>query len=197
MAFFAQLRPSLTAIAVFCLILQVDRPVRSQPGNNGIGASSGTFINNTFPLAPRELRQHLTRAQAAVEEEQFSDAVAELGEILNSATSDDFFLGTPGGADAQVSLKTQALELLGSMPAKGRRMYELQYGADAKAALEAALEASDLAALTEVSRRYFHTKAGYEATGGRLELISEPGVGHQETLRMREGALRFFAEHLG
>ena len=157
-------------LAVFFLVSMAGRQALSQPGNNGAGA--GTYINNTFPLAPRELRQHLTRAQAAVDEERFSDAVSELGEILNSAAGDDFFLGAPGGADAQVSLKTQALELLGSMPAKGRRMYELQYGAESKAALEAALEASDLAALTEVSRRYFHTKAGYEATllVGRYQL---------------------------
>jgi outer membrane protein assembly factor BamB len=121
-------------------------------------------VNNVFPLAPRELRQRLSRAQAAVDEERYSDAVAEIGEVLNSAGSDDFFLGVPGGADAQVSLKTQAMALLGSMPAKGRKLYDLQYGADAKAALESALSAGDLAQLTEVSRRYFQTKAGYEAT---------------------------------
>jgi outer membrane protein assembly factor BamB len=121
-------------------------------------------INNIFPVAPRELRQHLTRAQAALAEERFSDAVFEIGEILNSPEGDDYFLGALGSADAQVSLKTQALSLLGSMPLKGRQMYELQYGAEAKSALESALGAGDLQKLTEVSRRYFHTKAGYEAT---------------------------------
>jgi outer membrane protein assembly factor BamB len=129
-------------------------------------------VENVFPLAPRELRQRLTRAQAAVAEERFSDAVAEIGEILNTAGSDDFFLGIPGSPDAQLSLKTDALALLGSMPLKGRRMYELQYGSDAKAALESALADGDLVKLTEVSRRYFQTKAGYEATLllGRLQL---------------------------
>jgi hypothetical protein len=121
-------------------------------------------VDNVFPLVPRELRQRLSRAEAAVAEERFSDAVAEIGEVLNSTLSDDFFLGAPGTADAQVSLKTQALALLGSMPAKGRRMYEVQFGADAKAALDSALSAGDLGQLTEVSRRYFQTKAGYEAT---------------------------------
>jgi outer membrane protein assembly factor BamB/tetratricopeptide (TPR) repeat protein len=121
-------------------------------------------VNNIFPIVPRELRQRLTRAQAALDEERYSDAVGEIGEVLNSTGSDDFFLGNPGSTDAQLSLKTQALSLLGSMPAKGRKMYELQFGADAKAALEAALNASDLAQLSEVGRRYFHTKAGYEAT---------------------------------
>jgi outer membrane protein assembly factor BamB len=120
--------------------------------------------NNIFPLAPRELRQVLAHARASLDEQRFSDAVAQIGEVLDAAGSGDFFLGTPGTPDAQISLKTEALALLGSMPPRGRQMYELQYGADAKAALEAALQAGDLAQLTEVSRRYFHTKAGYEAT---------------------------------
>src|SRR5262245_20240634 len=129
-----------------------------------LGQDPYTYVINVFPLAPRELRQHLTRAKAALDEERYSDAVAEIGEVLNSAGSDDFFLGVPGSNDAQVSLKTEALALLGAMPAKGRKMYELQYGADAKAALESALAGSDLTQLTEVTRRYFQTKAGYEAT---------------------------------
>jgi len=58
-------------------------------------------------------------------------------------------------------------------------------------------EADSLTPPLSVERAWAATKAGYDATGGRLELISEPGVGHQETPRMREGALRFFAEHLG
>ena len=46
-----------------------------------------TYINNIFPLAPRELRQRLTRAQAAVAEERYSDAVAEIGEESGYATA--------------------------------------------------------------------------------------------------------------
>lgn len=147
--------------------------VSGQPGFGPFGPTNAfADVNNIFPLAPRELRQRLSRAQAALEEERYSDAVAEIGEVLNSAGSDDFFLGVPGSADAQISLKTEALALLGAMPAKGRKMYELQYGSDAKAALEAALNASDLTQLIEVSRRYFQTKAGYEATLllGRFQL---------------------------
>lgn len=121
-------------------------------------------VNSIFPIAPREMRQHLTRAQTAVAEERFSDAVFEIGEILNSTEGDDYFLGAIGSPDAQVSLKTQALSLLGSMPLKGRQLYELQFGAEAKAALEEALQSGDLQKLTNVSRRSFHTKAGYEAT---------------------------------
>ena len=156
-------RYSLFTAALLLGLLVWGPKAVAQPGIFGPVAPTAD-VNNVFPLAPRELRQRLSRAQAAVDEERYSDAVAEIGEVLNSAGSDDFFLGVPGGADAQVSLKTQAMALLGAMPAKGRKLYDLQYGADAKAALETALAAGDLAQLTEVSRRYFQTKAGYEAT---------------------------------
>src|SRR5262245_15480732 len=118
-------------------------------------AQTGTapYVSSIFPLAPRELRQHLSRAQAAVAEDRFTDAVDELNELLSSAASDDFFIGAVGGTDAQVSLKSQALALLGSMPASGRKLYELKCGAEAKQALEAALTAGDLNQLTEVARR--------------------------------------------
>jgi outer membrane protein assembly factor BamB len=50
------------------------------------------------------------------------------------------------------------------MPEKGRQLYELQSGAEARALLDKGLAAGSVQSLTEVARRYFHTKAGYEAT---------------------------------
>ena len=127
-------------------------------------AEDAADVGNIFPSAPRELRQNLTRAQAAIADERYSDAADELGQILGGQTSDDYFLGRPGLSDAQQSLKTEALELIGSMPAKGRQIYETKFGFDAKAELDKALEEGSLGRLNEVARRYFHTKAGYEAT---------------------------------
>ena len=50
------------------------------------------------------------------------------------------------------------------MPPEGRELYELQYGARARRMLDEALEAGDMARLAEVSRRFFHTRSGYQAT---------------------------------
>ena len=50
------------------------------------------------------------------------------------------------------------------MPREGRELYELQYGARARQMLDEALEAGDMERLAEVSRRFFHTRAGYQAT---------------------------------
>src|SRR5438046_1207481 len=143
MPLFAALRRSLLLAGALILIALCTGPAWGQFG------TTYPIVTNIFPLAPRELKQHLSRAQTALDEERYSDAVAEIGEVLNSAGSDDFFLGVPGGTDAQLSLKTQAMALLGAMPAKGRKLFDLQYGADAKAALDAALAAGDLAQLTE------------------------------------------------
>ena len=50
------------------------------------------------------------------------------------------------------------------MPSEGRELYELEFGAKARRLLEAAVAAGDAQSLAEVSRRFFHTRAGYEAT---------------------------------
>ncbi|KQU99645.1 acetylxylan esterase [Devosia sp. Root105] len=57
-------------------------------------------------------------------------------------------------------------------------------------------EADSLTPPAAVALAWEETSAAYANTPGRLQLVSEPGVKHQETPRMREAALRFFAENL-
>jgi outer membrane protein assembly factor BamB/tetratricopeptide (TPR) repeat protein len=144
-------------------------------------AAQDNPIVTSFRLAPRTLRQHRVRATKAIEEGQFGEAVAELGALLAEEATDDvlfadtiqdFFVGPFEKSAVQMSLKTEAQRLLGEMPEAARELYELQFGADAKALLEEAAREGDLSRLTEVARKYYHTKAGYEATFllGRLQL---------------------------
>jgi len=133
-----------------------------------------------FLPAPRTLRQHLVRASKAVEEGRHGDAVMELGALLAeqdgqaaaSQTSQDFFLGPFSEPSVRTSLKREAQRLLSSMPEAARELYQLQFGGDARELLDAATRDGDLAKLAEVTRKYFHTQAGYEATMllGRLQL---------------------------
>jgi dienelactone hydrolase len=58
-------------------------------------------------------------------------------------------------------------------------------------------EADSLTPPEAVAIAWAETSASYAAASGRLRLVSEPGVGHQETPRMREAVLEFFAETLG
>ena len=132
-------------------------------------------VNNVFLPAPRDQTQALARSRKAIAEERFTDAVKQLGilitgqdgETANSRTSEqpqDYFLGVRGSEGIHVSLKTEAQRLLGSMPAKGREWYEVEFGSNARALLERAITKGDVRKLEDCARLYFHTKAGYEAT---------------------------------
>lgn len=138
------------------------------------GAGEGEQVTNIFLPAPRVLRQRVSKAREALAEERYSEAVELLGELLASedmlsdgasrAGEQDYFLRGANEPGTQLSLKTEAQRLLGTMPDKGRELYELKFGADARQLLDRALESRDDQLLVEVARRYFHTDAGYEAT---------------------------------
>ncbi|WP_423068707.1 alpha/beta hydrolase family protein [Devosia sp. CN2-171] len=57
-------------------------------------------------------------------------------------------------------------------------------------------EADGLTPALAVERAWAETSAAYAGVPDRLELVSEPGVGHRETERMRAATLAFFARHL-
>lgn len=137
---------------------------------------------NVFLPAPRDLRQQLTRAKKALDDQQYAEAVDLLGRLLadpqlnadgvDPTIEQDYFVNEPGEEGTRTSLKAEAQRLLGAMPSKGRDLYELKFGAEARRLLDRAIEQADLRQLTQVTRRYFHTDAGYEATLllGRHEL---------------------------
>lgn len=139
-----------------------------------VGQVSQEEVSNIFLPAPRGLRQQLSRARTALEEERYSDGVDLLGQLLASgeliadnfddAGEQDYFLSGSDEGGTRQSLKSEAQRLLGEMPEKGRALYELKFGADARQLLDRALEQRDITRLVEVTRRYFHTDAGYEAT---------------------------------
>ena len=136
---------------------------------------------NIFLPAPRILKQHLSRARRAIADKQYSDAVSHLGTILteeiepddaNAPEGDDnqqvkenqdYFVETPEAPGNYVSLKGEAQRLLGSLPPVALQLYELQYGSDATRMLDDSLATGDFSNLTTITRKYFHTSAGYEA----------------------------------
>ncbi len=138
--------------------------------------------SSVFQMPERTLLQHLSRAKRAINEDRYSDAVIELGALLNSpflssrneqqGAAQDYFVGPVDETGTRRSIKGEAQRLLGSMPKQGRELYELQFGADARALLDRAVRDQSMEDLNEVIRRYFHTEAGYEAMVllGRLQL---------------------------
>ena len=58
-------------------------------------------------------------------------------------------------------------------------------------------EADHLSPPLAVERAWAELAPAYAGAPGKLEKVSEPGVGHQETPRMREAVLAFFGKWLG
>ncbi len=140
----------------------------------------GTRYVNPFQPAPSDIRRPLTLAMRAIEDGEYSDAAYRLGQLLMLESIDDpeaqdYFmvdLNSGEGALVRDRLKAKANALIASLPAEGRRAYELHFGDQARAQLDEALAEGDVEKLTDVIRRFFHTRAGYEASllAGRVYL---------------------------
>lgn len=117
---------------------------------------------NVFVPADRTVLRLLDRARLLLQQDRYAEAVRCLGAILDSP--EDYFFQPDEAGPVHLSLKSEAQRLLGQMPRAGSELYELQYGARARQMLSDAAAKGDTTALTEVSRRFYHTRAGYEAT---------------------------------
>ena len=167
------------------------------PGGRQIGAQAAeanpgapeanTGFADVFPAADRSLLQTLSKAQQLVEQQRYAEAVQSLGAILEAP--EDAFLRPSGQTQLFPGLKAEAQAIVGRLPKQGREFYELQFGARARSLLATAAAAGDAAGLAEVSRRYFHTRAGYEATfllGGYQWNHGSPLAGALTLKRLRE-----------
>jgi outer membrane protein assembly factor BamB len=172
------LMTQLVAWTVVCVLCQPDfvagQDARKNKADVVRDAEGEAGESNLFMPAPRNLRQQLSRAAKALEEGRHSEAVDLLGQVLASPGAggtttegigdQDYFLTETDANGSRTSLKTRAQQMLGQMPEQGRELYELRFGADARQMLEQALTSRDMALLGEVTRRYFHTRAGNEAS---------------------------------
>jgi len=134
---------------------------RAQFGRPGTNAQQQQV--EVFSQAPREELQHLRRANEALKDQRYFDAVRELVSLLERPEAEDYFTNSPKDGLVKTSLKGEAERLLGALPADARRAYEVRFGPTAKLQLEKAIAANDLELLTQVTRKYFHTQAGYQA----------------------------------
>lgn len=136
------------------------------PSSDG-WAQTRSYTSMFLP-ARREIRQVLHRAQVAIQEERYAEAVGLLGDFLRDAEQEDYFNEEAG----QQSIKDEAQALLLALPKAGRDSYELQYGREAAQLLQTALETRKTQELAGVMRQFFATKAGSEAAiaWGRIAL---------------------------
>ena len=135
-------------------------------------ASSVDTTEDRLPTPPREIIQQMNLARKLLEDERYSDAIRLLQNVLQRKTkvapdedrsAEDWFFRPQTSSAELRSLKAEVQQMLGRLPRKALEMYETQFGAEARHALEAARSTSDIERLAEVSWNYFHTAAGKEA----------------------------------
>ena len=119
-------------------------------------------VDGLFLPMERTATRRLERSRSLIGDERFGEAVLLLDAILNRG--EDAFFSPTGSRSNYRSLKAEARRLIGQLPRRGREIYELEFGTRARKMLERATADGDTEAIAQVSRRYFHTEAGYEAT---------------------------------
>ncbi|MSR59868.1 MAG: hypothetical protein EXS05_19890 [Planctomycetaceae bacterium] len=115
----------------------------------------------------RQMQKRFKRGRELVLDDNYTEGAQLLQSILDS-DEDDFIpsdpqVQSPQAQSPERSLKFEAQALLGGLPPAGREAYEKQFGPIARRLLAAAVSSGDADALGLVTRRFFHTQAGYEA----------------------------------
>jgi outer membrane protein assembly factor BamB len=139
-----------------------NRGVKSPDAKDANDNQAEDLVNNVFLTPDRTTLQLLSQAKEFLEKGRYSEAVRNLGTILDG--QEDYFFQPTKDRAIHRSLKAEAQRMIGVMPKEGREIYEASFGDRARVMLNAAVANGDISAIAEVARRFFHTKAGYEAT---------------------------------
>jgi outer membrane protein assembly factor BamB len=138
-----------------------------QPNPNGKPGESGSQFSAIKLTEKSEYRQFIEVARDCIKDKEWNDAVTALQKILDH--DEDFYVRVKDKNDRGreierwTSVKFEANNLLGSMPAEGLDVYELRVGASARQLLDKAKKTGDIEVLGQVAQRYLHTKVGAEA----------------------------------
>ena len=145
-------------IAFFCAAVAAVLIVGIIDPHRAVAEEAGTL----FLPPDRGTVRKLTQSKELIDKGRLGEAVSLLGEILSEP--EDYFFRPDSRSPTYRSLKSEAERLIGRLPRKGRELYELQYGAQARKLLDEALASGKLDQLAEASRRFFHTDSGCQAT---------------------------------
>ena len=114
----------------------------------------------------RRVLQQLDKAKLAFEQRKYAEGLLLLQRLIEE--DQDLPLEeeerTRFGLLQKLSLKSIAEARIGALPPEALLWYERGYGSLAQQMLEEAIEQTDESLLAEISQRFFHTQAGYQAT---------------------------------
>ncbi len=175
---------SAVRLLVFASAISFVVPAAAQQGRMSVALEQNL---SHFVPPPRALSQQLKEAEQAIDDERYGDAIVILGDLLERSTDpnddqslagQDFFLESEDGDQQRMerSFLRSCRSLIGSLPDAAFETYQLRYGALAEKMLDQATESRDWNLLREVRRKYFHTRAGYQASV--LLAKNELALGH-------------------
>ena len=134
-------------------------------GIQGVPVPADAAANDGPPnlfATDRVAARRLKLAEDRIADGVYDEAVELLQAVLDA--EEDSAAPVDDDSGTFQSLKRRALGLLSDLPADARRVYEIKYGVAARGRLEEAVKTGDWEAVEAVSRRFFHTAAGQEAT---------------------------------
>lgn len=140
--------------------------------NRVVGGATPATAKPEIPLvglmlADRPIRIRLIRAKELLGRGETGVAIDELHAALQSPDDSGYQVNSLDRTTDRAlirNIRWEAEQLVGQLADPDRETYELRFGPTANQALESARADSDLEAIAEVSRRFFHTTAGHEAT---------------------------------
>ena len=161
----------------------IGMPGQPTPG----GTTAASALSGIKIIEKSELRQVINVGRECIRDKAWEEAVTALQALLDHKEDHYVQVRDKDASGKEMlrwtSVKFEANNLLGSMPADGLDVYEVRFGAKAKKQLDLAKEKGDRELLAEVAQRYCHTKAGIEANELLATLFLARGQNFMAALR--------------
>jgi outer membrane protein assembly factor BamB/tetratricopeptide (TPR) repeat protein len=151
------------------------------------GVSAAAQLSAIKIIEKSEFRQVITVARDCIKDKAWEEGVTALQALLDHKEDHYVQVRDKDAAGKEMlrwtSVKFEANNLLGSMPADGLAVYEVRYGNKAKDRLDTAKKRGDREMLADVAQRYCHTRAGIEANELLATLFLARGQNFMAALR--------------
>ena len=112
-------------------------------------------------LVDPQLNRVFRQAMRLAQDRQYAQALPTLQLLLDR--SEDALIVDPKNPSVQVSLKLLVEKFIGGLPKDARDQYELLQGPRATNLLQTGIAEGQVETIVDVTRRYFHTRAGLKA----------------------------------
>jgi outer membrane protein assembly factor BamB len=166
--------------------VMVGQPVGTGTG----GGTAAAQLSGIKIIEKSELRQVINVARDCVKDKAWEEAVTALQSLLDNREDHYVQVRDKDAVGKEMlrwtSVKFEANNLLGSMPADGLAVYEVRFGNKAKGLLDEAKRKGDRELLAEVAQRYCHTQAGIEANELLATLFLARGQNFMAALRYQK-----------